>query len=347
MAKKELVDYFKQCQVKKISLEKASRELVKKGWSEKDVNEALKVIKPPSKVTKAPLKPPAPPKAPAPTKALMIAKPTITELTLGQKIKGFITNPINTFSAVKEEGLGAAFRYYALLALIPSLMIGLLFTLIGLALLPFGKMLLPQLGAGFVGIFLLIVLIYIFSLVGVWINGLLIHLGVLIFARPNKGLGETYKALMYGATPALLFGWIPIIGYLVPFWALVLGIIGVKGLHETNTGRAVIAMLFIPIIAMIFMFVIIGLYFTGTLHRIFAPTLLRGPYSQAEIEITKEKCETYSIEEFCTKPVMLYNEDARSMEEKMCYEEPINARIRVENKIISSERDCEALGYEL
>lgn len=57
MAKKELVNFLKQAQKLKVSLEAIGRELIRSGYSISDVDEAIKIVKP-LKAPKAPLRAP-------------------------------------------------------------------------------------------------------------------------------------------------------------------------------------------------------------------------------------------------------------------------------------------------
>lgn len=68
MPEKKLVDFLKQARDLKLNLETIGRELVKAGWSIKDVDEALKSVKP----FRAPAAPLKAPKAPS---AVSVAKP--------------------------------------------------------------------------------------------------------------------------------------------------------------------------------------------------------------------------------------------------------------------------------
>ncbi|MEM2972351.1 MAG: YIP1 family protein [Candidatus Bathyarchaeia archaeon] len=73
----------------------------------------------------------------------------------------------------------------------------------------------------------------------------------------KKGAGQTFKAMAYGSTPNLLFGWIPLIGlifkpwpiavYLASsifgIWQTVISIIAIRELHGISTFRAILAYL--------------------------------------------------------------------------------------------------------
>ena len=183
-------------------------------------------------------------------------------LSIGERIKGFLFSPSKTFDNSKEDTLGDAFKYFvvilAIFAVIVAVLIAVLFSLfagmlgmLGVPMMPLGAAMGPLLAVGF----------FIFALVGgiigVFIDGLWLHLWVYLVGGRN-GVGETIKAVMYGATPSYLLGWIPIVGSVAGIWALIVGIIGVRQLHELSTGKAVLAVIIaiaIPLIVYIAIFV--------------------------------------------------------------------------------------------
>jgi amino acid transporter len=59
----------------------------------------------------------------------------------------------------------------------------------------------------------------------------------------RNGLFQTIKAVIYGETPILVLGWIPVINLFAAIWMIIVGIIGVRQLHGLSTGTAVIAMI--------------------------------------------------------------------------------------------------------
>lgn len=76
---------------------------------------------------------------------------------------------------------------------------------------------------------------------------------------------QTIKAGMYGSTPSLLFGWIPVIEFIVLIWSLVAEIIGIRQLHELTTWKAVsvvILMLISTIILTIALVAVIAILFS-------------------------------------------------------------------------------------
>ena len=178
-----------------------------------------------------------------------------------EKIKGFLFSPSETFDASKEDTLGDAFKYYIILLLIPALLSAVI-AAVAFSLLAgfFGRMLpfmsasLAFAGAGAAVVVFLYVLIA--GAIGVLIGGLWLHIWVYLVGG-RKGLTQTFKALMYGATPSLLLGWIPFINFLASIWALIVEIIGIRQLHEISTGRAVAAVILAIIIPLVVWFMIL------------------------------------------------------------------------------------------
>jgi hypothetical protein len=104
----------------------------------------------------------------------------------------------------------------------------------------------------------LFIAVLVGGIIGAFIDGLWIHLWVYIVGG-RKGVGQTIKAVMYGATPYCLLGWIPIVNFIAEIWMIVVAILGVRQLHELSTGKAVLAV----IIAIIIPAIIIGAIFAA------------------------------------------------------------------------------------
>lgn len=180
-----------------------------------------------------------------------------------EKVKGFLTEPSKTFDAVKGDALDEAIKYYAIIAAVYSAIFVLLLTFIGTL---SGSMMGRNLGAimgsmmgagaGIAGAILLFILFMILAIIGSFISGAIVHIGVYIMGG-KKGIVQTIKAVMYGSTPGLLLGWIPIIGFIAAIWSLVLEILGIRQLHELTTGRAIVAVL-IPVIIIVVLTVVLA-----------------------------------------------------------------------------------------
>ena len=192
------------------------------------------------------------------------AEPAIRKMSFGEKVKGFLVRPTETFGNVKDEAMGKGVKYYAIWLLIYAILTAVIFALIFAAILSMFGDLTDIPGLGFLGAeigvligVMLFVMIIVSGFIGLFIGGAWIHLWVWVFGGRN-GYGQTVKAIAYGATPNFLLGWIPIINFITGIWSLVVSIIGVRELHEISTGRAVGAVIIALIIPVIIWVAIFG-----------------------------------------------------------------------------------------
>ncbi len=160
------------------------------------------------------------------------------------KWKGFLKEPSKAFEASVGDTLKVALEYYARLAFIYSVILVLLVflgvtviitktgmpTVLRTSPLP-TTVLFPILT------WASIIAFYILMIAGAFIGGTILHIFVYIIGG-RKGVSQTIKAVMYGSTPGLLLGWIPILGIFAWIWALILQIRGLRVLQGLTTGRA-------------------------------------------------------------------------------------------------------------
>jgi len=149
-----------------------------------------------------------------------------------ERISGFLFSPLKTFDASKDDTLGNAAVYFISILAIGAVLSGITGWLVfhhDVAIAMF-------------------VLVFVLGILDVFIGGLLIHIWVYLFGG-RKGVTQTVKALMYGATPKCLLGWIPIVGTFTVLWTLILQIVGIRQLHELSTERAVLAVIFGMVLA--------------------------------------------------------------------------------------------------
>ncbi|MCK4475244.1 MAG: YIP1 family protein [Methanophagales archaeon] len=170
-------------------------------------------------------------------------------LSIWERIKGFLFRPSETFDASKEDTIGDAFKYFVVLlaiyAVLFSIMVLVAFSAMSWMVEPWAAMM--GLTAGPLLAVAMFVLSLISGIIAVFIMGLWMHIWVYIVGG-RKGVKQTIKALMYGATPSYLLGWIPFIGIIAGIWALIVEIIGIRQLHELSTGKAVLAFILAIII---------------------------------------------------------------------------------------------------
>lgn len=174
-----------------------------------------------------------------------------------EKVKGFLLEPSKTFDATKGENLNEAIKYYVVIAAIYSALFVVLLAFVGTL---FGSMMGGRnlgmlMGAGAGGAIIFFVLFMIFTIIAAFIGGAILHIFVYIVGG-RKGISQTIKAVMYGSTPGLLLGWIPIIGFIAALWSLVLEILGIRQHHEITTGRAILAV-FLPGIILIIILILL------------------------------------------------------------------------------------------
>jgi hypothetical protein len=117
-----------------------------------------------------------------------------------------------------------------------------------------------------------IVLIPLFVVIGLFIGSAIVHLCLMIVGGANQSFETTFRVLAFsqGSTGPLQM--IPVCGGLISgVWALVCSCIGLARAHDTDTGRAVLAV-FLPLIVccgglMLIAFMLFGLGAWGASHH--------------------------------------------------------------------------------
>lgn len=187
---------------------------------------------------------------------------------LFERIRGLIANPVVTFRDAKDDPGKTVVTYFGILllflAVMSALMNALLFTALSVSGF-FGTT--DPFASKFMAIMPVIVFLEIlicgFILSGLF--GLWVHLWVWILGGRN-GAGQTLKAFLYGLTPALVFGWIPLVGVLFAVWSFILEIIGLRELAGISPARAALAMLVAVIIPLLVAAVLFAVFFLSPIH---------------------------------------------------------------------------------
>ncbi|MDD5474164.1 MAG: YIP1 family protein [Candidatus Methanoperedens sp.] len=183
-----------------------------------------------------------------------------------EKVKGFLLEPKKTYVASKEDTLTDAMRYYiiiavvfsALFAFMSSLASSLFSSMMGSK--QFGMMFTP--GAEVEEATLLFARSLILGVMGIFLLGCILHIFVYLMGG-RRGNKQTIKAVMYAATPGLLFGWSPFIYSIAALWSLVLVILGIRELHEITTARAIMTLVIPIIILFVIAAVVVFMIFQG------------------------------------------------------------------------------------
>jgi len=161
-----------------------------------------------------------------------------------------LTKPGEAFTVMKREGgLGEPLIY----ALIGGCLGGIVSLLFSLGLQSVGffadrhDTFAAMTGMG-VGSAAFIVLVPLFIVIGLFIGGAIVHLCLMIVGGANQSFETTFRVIAFsqGSTGPLQM--IPVCGGVIAgAWALVCNCIGLARAHETDTGRAVLAVL-LPVI---------------------------------------------------------------------------------------------------
>jgi len=97
--------------------------------------------------------------------------------------------------------------------------------------------------------------------IGVFVVAGIAHLLVrLVVGAENSGFGATFRVASYTSVTSLVT-WIPIIGGLLSLYGIYLAVVGIREMHGTTTGKAVVVVLF-PVI-LILVLALLGLLVAG------------------------------------------------------------------------------------
>jgi hypothetical protein len=189
-----------------------------------------------------------------------VARPSQREFDPSDPLSSFVDvlrcvvlHPVVFFAGIpRREGLRNPFLF-ALIGIVIGAVLNAVVGLVGVQssfqsyeglLGPLG--LSSQSFAGFVASIVFLVVIGIVSLV---VAAAIYQLVVgLLLRRGNAGFRATFRVVAYTAGVTNLVGWIPILGLLVILYGLYLQIVGLREVHETTTGKAILVLV-IPFVA--------------------------------------------------------------------------------------------------
>jgi hypothetical protein len=93
--------------------------------------------------------------------------------------------------------------------------------------------------------------------VGVFLTALLTHLLVVLVAGSgHSGFGATFRVVAYSSVTSLV-GWVPFVGWIASLYRLYLATVGIREMHATTTGRALLVVL-LPAILVLVLVVVVG-----------------------------------------------------------------------------------------
>ena len=161
-----------------------------------------------------------------------------------------LTRPVEAFSVMKREGgLGEPLIYALIggcLGGIVSFLFSLGFQSLGLFANRHDNGLAAMAGMGIGSA--MIILLPLFILIGLFIGSAIVHLCLMIVGGANQSFETTFRVLAFSQGSAGPLQIIPLCGGMISgVWAIVCTCIGLARAHETDTGRAVLAV-FLPLI---------------------------------------------------------------------------------------------------
>jgi hypothetical protein len=103
-----------------------------------------------------------------------------------------------------------------------------------------------------------LVIVPIAGTVGVFLTALVTHLLViLVVGSGHSGFGATFRIISYSSVTSLL-GWLPFIGWIFSLYRLYLATVGIREMHGTTTGRALLVVLLPAILVFVLVLVLVG-----------------------------------------------------------------------------------------
>ena len=103
-----------------------------------------------------------------------------------------------------------------------------------------------------------LVLAPIAGTVGVFLAALVTHLLVMVVVGSgHSGFGATFRIVAYSSVTSLV-GWIPFIGWIASLYRLYLATVGIREMHATTTGKALLVVLLPAILILVLVLVVAG-----------------------------------------------------------------------------------------
>lgn len=94
--------------------------------------------------------------------------------------------------------------------------------------------------------------------VGIFLTALVTHLLViLVVGAGHAGFGATFRVISYSSVTGLA-SWIPFIGWIFSLYRLYLATVGIREMHTTTTGKALLVVLLPAILILVLVLIVVG-----------------------------------------------------------------------------------------
>jgi hypothetical protein len=108
-----------------------------------------------------------------------------------------------------------------------------------------------------------VILAPIGGVIGVFVVAGIAHLLVrLVVGATNAGFGATFRVAAYTSVTSLV-SWIPFVGGLLALYGIYLAVVGIREMHSTTTGKALVVVLLPVIVVVVLAF--LGLLVAGAI----------------------------------------------------------------------------------
>lgn len=172
-------------------------------------------------------------------------------------VRNVVLDPVDFFRGIARRGDFVGPLVFAIVCAVIS---GLLSGIIGFLIALVGG----DVGTAFVGLISGTVVTPIIAVIGLFIAAGIYHLLVLLLVKPsNAGFEATFRVVAYSSVIQLAswLGAVPILGILIALvaglYGLYLGVVGIREVHATTTGKAALVIL-IPTAVLVLLFILIG-----------------------------------------------------------------------------------------
>jgi hypothetical protein len=162
-------------------------------------------------------------------------------------VRGVVTAPVGFFRGIRREGDFVNPLIFAIICYEVSAILGGLLALVGV----YGS-------RGFGSFLVSLIVAPIFAAISLVIVAGILHLLVmLIVGSRNSGFEGTFRVGAYSSVTSLV-SWIPVIGWIASLYGIYLAIMGIREIHNTSTGKAVIVVLIPAVVVFLLVLLIVA-----------------------------------------------------------------------------------------
>jgi hypothetical protein len=163
-------------------------------------------------------------------------------------VQAVVLRPVDFFRGILRQGDLINPLIFAIICYEVAAILGGLLRLVGIGA-----------NQGFGSFIASIILAPIFAAIGLFIFSGILHLLVmLIVGSRNSGFEATFRVVAYSAVTSLV-SWIPFIGWILSLYGIYLGIVGIREMHNTTTGKAALVVLIPAAIIILLVLALIAL----------------------------------------------------------------------------------------